>query len=98
LIRRSNTALLFAVAAPPLPVDAESMDAAAWAVVAPPETRFDSVTLAERLEKVFLAAPAGPATRNRLEAVLEEGDFPCSDDTVREASVVLLGSPEYNLC
>ncbi|MFM8720693.1 MAG: DUF1800 family protein [Chthoniobacterales bacterium] len=98
LIRRSNTALLFAVAAPPLPVDAESMDAAAWAVVAPPETRFDAVTLAERLEKVFLAAPAGPATRNRLEAVLEEGDFPCSDDTVREASVVLRGSPEYNLC
>ncbi|MFM8809406.1 MAG: DUF1800 family protein [Chthoniobacterales bacterium] len=98
LIRRSNTALLFAVAAPPLPVDAESMDAAAWAVVAPPETRFDAVTLAERLEKVFLAAPAGPATRKRLEAVLEEGDFPCSDDTVREASVVLLGSPEYNIC
>jgi hypothetical protein len=33
-----------------------------------------------------------------LEAVLEESDFPCGDDTVREASVVLLGCPEYNLC
>ena len=98
LIRRSNTALLFTVAAPPLPVEAESLDAAAWAAVAPPETRFDTGTLAERLEKVFLAAPAGPATRKRLEAVLEESDFPCGDDTVREASVVLLGCPEYNLC
>jgi hypothetical protein len=29
---------------------------------------------------------------------LEAGDFPCGDDTVREASVVLLGCPEYNLC
>ena len=75
-----------------------SLGAAAWAAVAPAETRFDTVTLAERLEKVSLAAPAGPATRKRLEAVLEEGDFPCSDDTVREASVVLLGCPEYNLC
>ena len=98
LIRRSNTALLFAVAAPPLPVEAESMDAAAWGMVAPPETRFDSVTLAKRLQKVFLAAPPGPATRKRLEDALEQGDFPCGDDKVREASVVLLGSPEYNLC
>jgi hypothetical protein len=98
LIRRSNTALLFTVAAPPLPVEAESLDAAAWAAVAPPETRFDTGTLAERLEKVFLAAPAGSATRKRLEAVLEESDFPCGDDTVRDASVVLLGCPEYNLC
>jgi uncharacterized protein (DUF1800 family) len=98
LIRRSNTARLFAVAAPPLPVEAESMDAAAWAVVAPPEMRYDTVTLAERLEKVFLPVPAGPATRERLEAVLAESDFPCGDDTVREASIVLLGCPEYNLC
>jgi uncharacterized protein (DUF1800 family) len=98
LIRRSNTARLFAVASPPLPVEAESMDAAAWAVVAPPEMRYDTVTLAERLEKVFLPVPAGPATRERLEAVLAESDFPCGDDTVREASIVLLGCPEYNLC
>jgi uncharacterized protein (DUF1800 family) len=98
LIRRSNTARLFAVAAPPLPIEAESMDAAAWAVVAPPEMRYDTVTLAERLEKVFLPVPAGPATRERLEAVLAESDFPCGDDTVREASIVLLGCPEYNLC
>jgi uncharacterized protein (DUF1800 family) len=98
LIRRSNTARLFAVASPPLPIEAESMDAAAWAVVAPPEMRYDTVTLAERLEKVFLPVPAGPATRERLEAVLAESDFPCGDDTVREASIVLLGCPEYNLC
>jgi hypothetical protein len=78
--------------------DGPVIDAAAWAAVAPPETRFHTGTLAERLEKVFLAAPAGPATRKRLEAVLEESDFPCGDDTVREASVVLLGCPEYNLC
>jgi len=98
LIRRSNTALLFTVAAPPLPVEAESMDAAAWDRVAPRDTRVDAAALAGRLEKVFLAAPPGPATRKRLEDALEQGDFPCSDDTVREASVVLLGCPEYNLC
>jgi len=50
------------------------------------------------LEKVFLAAPPGPATRQRFEALLEKSDFPCGDETVREASVVLLGCPEYNLC
>jgi hypothetical protein len=33
-----------------------------------------------------------------LEVVLAQGDFPCSDETVRDASTVLLGSPEYNLC
>ena len=99
LIRRSNTARLFAVAAPPWPVaEADSMDAAAWDQVAPRETRRDAETLARRLEKVFLAVPAGPATRQRLEAVLARSDFPCGDDTVREASVVLLGCPEYNLC
>ena len=98
LIRRSNTALLFATAAPPLPVEAASMDAAAWAAVAPPETRHDMETLRRRLEKVFLAVPPGAATRQRLEAVLAQGDFPCRDEAVREASTVLLGSPEYNLC
>lgn len=99
LIRRSNTARLFAVAAPPLPVAAaESMDAAAWATVAPRDTRFDAAALSRRLEKVFLASPPGPATRQRLEAVLTKSDFPCGDDTVREASIVLLGCPEYNLC
>jgi hypothetical protein len=98
LIRRSNTALLFSTAAPPLPLELELLDAAAWAAVAPPEMRFDLVALGRRLEKVFLAVPPGPATRQRLEAVLERGDFPCSDETVREASTVLLGCPEYNLC
>ena len=98
LIRRSNTARLFAAAAPPLPVEQDSMDAAAWAVVAPPETRVNALSLGRRLEKVFLAAPPGPATRQRFETLLEQSDFPCGDDTVREASIVLLGSPEYNLC
>ena len=98
LIRRSNTALLFATAAPPLPLELQLLDAAAWAAVAPPEMRFDLVALGRRLEKVFLAVPPGPVTRQRLEAVLEQGDFPCSDETVREASTVLLGCPEYNLC
>ena len=98
LIRRSNTALLFAVAAPPLPVEAESMDVVAWDKVAPRDTRVDAAALARRLEKVFLAAPAGPATQRRLESVLEKSDFPCGDETVREASVVLLGCHEYNLC
>ena len=98
LIRRSNTALLFSTAAPPLPLEVQSLDTAAWAAVAPPEMRHDMVALGRRLEKVFLAVPPGPATRQRLEAVLEQGDFPCSDETVREASTVLLGCPEYNLC
>ena len=99
LIRRSNTARLFAVAAPPLPVDAaDSMDAVAWDKVAPRDTRAEAAALARRLEKVFLAAPPGPATRERLEADLAKRDFPCGDETVREASVLLLGCPEYNLC
>jgi len=98
LIRRSNTALLFAVAAPPLPVEEDSMDAAAWAVVAPPATRASAAELGRRLEKVLLAAPPSPATRQRFEARLDQSDFPCGDETVREASVVLLGCPEYNLC
>ena len=99
LIRRSNTARLFAVAAPPWPVaETDSMDAAAWAKVAPPEARSGLAALARRLESVFLATPAGPATRQRLEAALAKSDFPCGDDTVREASIVLLGCPEYNLC
>jgi len=98
LIRRSNTARLLATAAPPLPVETDSMDVAAWTAVAPPETRVNALALGRRLEKVFLAAPPGPATRQRFEAVLEKSDFPCGDDTVREASVVLLGCPEYNLC
>jgi hypothetical protein len=98
LIRRSNTARLFAAAAPPLPVEVASMDAAAWAVVAPRDTRVNAAALSRRLEKVFLPVPAGPATLERLETVLAMSDFPCSDDTVREASIVLLGCPEYNLC
>ena len=60
--------------------------------------RFDLVTLGRRLEEVFLAVPPAPATRQRLQAVLAQGDLPCRDETVREASIVLLGSPEYNLC
>jgi hypothetical protein len=70
----------------------------AWAAVAPPETRVNALALGGRLEKVFLAAPPGPGTRQRFEALLEKSDFPCGDETVREASVVLLGCPEYNLC
>jgi uncharacterized protein (DUF1800 family) len=98
LIRRSNTALLLAVAAPPLPVAAESMDATSWTTVAPRETRVNALALGRRLEKVLLAAPLGPATRQRFEALLAKSDFPCSDETVREATIVLLGCPEYNLC
>ena len=98
LIRRSNTALLFSTAAPPLPVETEPMDAAAWAAVAPREMRGDPVSLGRRLEEVFLAVSPAPATRQRLQAVLAQGSFPCSDETVREASTVLLGCPEYNLC
>jgi uncharacterized protein (DUF1800 family) len=98
LIRRSNTAVLFAVAAPPLPAKGGgTMDTAAWAKVAPASTRTDAKTLSQRLERVFLAAPAGKTTRHRLDALLAKSDFPCGDETVREASVVLLGSPEYNL-
>jgi uncharacterized protein (DUF1800 family) len=99
LIRRSNSGRLLAVVAPPLPdPEAASMDAAAWAMVAPREARVDAGSLSRRLEKVFLAAPAAPPTRERLKQVLAGADFPCSDEMVREASIVLLGSPEYNLC
>jgi uncharacterized protein (DUF1800 family) len=98
LIRRSNTAKLFAVAAPPLPVEtATTMNTVAWATVAPEETRIDEEALQERLVRVFLAAPPGAATGKRLAAVLADADFPCADETVRDASVVLLGSPEYQL-
>lgn len=99
LIRRSNTARLFAVAAAPLPVDGEeSMDAAAWARVAPQAARADAAALAGRLQNVLLAAPPGKATQHKLDALLAGKNFPCSDETVREASIVLLGCPEYNLC
>jgi len=99
LIRRSNTARLFSVAAAPLPVaDADSMNSVAWNKVAPRETRVDAAALSDRLKKVFLAVPPGSATSNRLDSVLAGVDFPCGDDAVREASVVLLGCPEYNLC
>ncbi len=99
LIRRSNTAHLFAVAAPPLPVEGvESMNAVAWARVAPAADRADAERLRKRLERVFLAAPATPATRRKLDAILAGRDFPCDDATVREASVVLLACPEYQLC
>ncbi len=74
------------------------MDAAAWAKVAPAGSRTDPAALARRLEAVFLAAPPGTATRHKLEALLARSEFPCSDETVREASVILLGCPEYNLC
>lgn len=99
LIRRSNTARLFAVAAAPLPVDGEeSMDAAAWAKVAPQAARTGAAALAGRLEKIFLAVPPSKATRHKLDALLADKVFPCNDETVREASIVLLGCPEYNLC
>ncbi len=99
LIRRSNTARLFAVAAPPLPVETSgSMDAHAWAEVAPADARKSPDALQSRLENVFLAAPAGNNTRLRLSDVLQAAVFPCDDETVREAAIVLLGSPEYQLC
>lgn len=99
LIRRSNTARLFAVAAPPLPVETSgSMDAHAWAQVAPPDARQSPEALQACLEKVLLAAPAGNNTRNRLSSLLRAAVFPCEDETVREAAIVLLGSPEYQLC
>jgi uncharacterized protein (DUF1800 family) len=99
LIRRSNTALLLATAAPPLPWESlESMDSAAWLKVAPPETRAGASLLAGRLQEVFLAGAPAPATRHKLDALLGKRSFPCDDDTVRQASIILMGSPEYNLC
>lgn len=98
LIRRSNTAILFGSSAPPLPAEAESMNTVAWSVVAPPAARRDKEVLLQRLESVFLTGRAGAATRKKLNAVLARGEFPCNDELVREASVVLLGSPEYNIC
>lgn len=99
LIRRSNTARLFAVAEPPLPIETSgSMDALAWASVAPVDARKSADALQARLEKVFLAAPPDKATRHHLAGLLKTRAFPCDDDTVREAAIVLLGSPEYQLC
>lgn len=99
LIRRSNTARIFAVASPPLPRDGvDSMDAAAWSLVAPEADRADAERLAARLQRVFLAAEPSPSTKHKLEALLQKSPFPCDDETVREASVVLLGVPEYQLC
>ncbi len=37
-------------------------------------------------------------TDGRLRDLWQKSNFPCDDETVREASVVLLGAPEYNLC
>ena len=99
LIRRSNAARLFAVAAPPLPEAADgSLDAIAWRKVAPPEVRSEAGSLVRRLESVLLASPASPSTKRKLEELLEQCIFPCDDDAVRDASIVLLASPEYNLC
>ena len=99
LIRRSNTARLFAVAAPPLPVETSgSMDAFAWAAVAPADARKSPDELQRRLEMMFLASPLSEATSNHLAGLLKTRAFPCDDDTVLEASIVLLGSPEYQLC
>jgi hypothetical protein len=74
------------------------MDASAWRTVAPQTSRLSAEVLTNRLVQVFLAAPPAPATRHRLSAVLSGRPFPCDDAVVREASVVLLASPEYNLC
>lgn len=99
LIRRSNTARLFAVATPPWPERVNgSLDSLAWGRVAPPGARVSADALRMRLESVFLAADASAATQKHLSVLLAKSDFPCSDDTVREASVILLASPEYNLC
>lgn len=99
LIHRSNTARLFTVAAPPWPEKAPgSLDALAWSRVAPPETRTSPNSLRRHLENVFLASALAPTTRQHLDTLLRTQRFPCPDDTVREASVTLLASPEYNLC
>ena len=99
LIRRSNTARLFAVAAPPVPVETvATMDAEAWQAVAPESARGSAESLRARLGDVFLAAPLSAGSRGRLDALLATKAFPCDDETVREAAIVLLGSPEYNLC
>ncbi|MBU3664500.1 MAG: DUF1800 domain-containing protein [Chthoniobacterales bacterium] len=99
LIRRSNTARLFVSVAPPLPeIGESSLDALAWRNVAPPEARVSADALQKRLEAVFLAAAPSTTTRHHLGSVLEKKAFPCTDETVREASMVLLAAPEYNLC
>lgn len=99
LIRRSNTARIFALAAPPLPRGGpSSLDAFAWSVVAPPADRAEARRLAARLRRVFLAPEPAPATVHKLEAVFARAVFPCDDATVREASIVLLSAPEYQLC
>lgn len=99
LIRRSNTALLFTVAAPPLPdAAADDMDEAAWQTVAPPDARRTADELTHRLTSLLLAAPASHATRDRLARELSARHFPCDTQTVREAAKVLLSAPEYQLC
>lgn len=99
LIRRSNTARLFALAAPPLPVDSvDSMNAFAWASVAPAADRATARVLERRLKEVFLVGKSSEGTDGRLRDLWQKSNFPCDDETVREASVVLLGAPEYNLC
>lgn len=99
LIRRSNTARIFTVAAPPLPRgEGDSLDAAAWSAVAPARDRRDAASLTARLRTVFLASAPAPATSQKLQAVLGKAAFPCSDEVVREAAVILLAAPEYQLC
>lgn len=99
IIRRSNTARLFVSAAPPLPVaDVESMNGLAWERVAPQSARTQASKLSERILKLFLAAPTSLATRERLQNQLAQIGFPCTEDDVLEASAILLGCPEYNLC
>jgi uncharacterized protein (DUF1800 family) len=97
LIRRSNSALLLTTAAPPLP-DADSPEQAAWLRVVPDESRADSSSLIRRLEKTLLCVSSSTETRRRLEVYLATRRFPCDDETVRAAAVILVGSPEYNLC
>jgi uncharacterized protein (DUF1800 family) len=97
LIRRSNSALLMTVAAAPLP-EAVFAEPAAWLRVAPDRCRSDASALIRRLEKMLLCVTPSTETRRRLEVYLAARRFPCDDETVRAAVVILLGSPEYNLC
>lgn len=97
LIRRSNSALLLTTAAPPWP-EGDSPEHTAWLRVAPEETRTDASALIRRLENSLLCVVPTTETRRRLEVYLAGRRFPCDDETVRAATVILLGSPEYNLC
>ena len=74
------------------------MNEFAWASVAPAADRATARVLERRLKEVFLVGKSSEGTDGRLRDLWQKSNFPCDDETVREASVVLLGAPEYNLC